>query len=190
MIGISSNYPPNLFIFRLSGNPDRTAAALDLGGGSTQVTFAPTTPATLRHKEYIHTVGVMKGSIPVYTQSYLGLGLMAARKAILTHGHSENATNLISACVNPFISGKKWSYGGVEYTVSGAPNRNQEENSKDPKVDFSECEKIITEYIYLKTIPLPELDTKTVNAFSYYYDRAVETGLIGKKICFYLSIFW
>lgn len=132
---------------------------------------------------------MVRGSIPVYTQSYLGLGLMAARKAILTHQHSENATNLISACVNPFISGKKWSYGGVEYTVSGAANKNQA-NSNNPKVDFEECETIISHYIYLKAIPLPELDTKIVNAFSYYYDRAVEVGLIGKlRIKLFLLMF-
>lgn len=115
----------------------------------------------------------------MYTHSYLGLGLMAARKAILSHRHADNVTKLTSACVNPFISGKKWSYGGVEYSVGGARNL-KNVNSNDPKVDFEECEKIISDYIYLKVIPLPELDSKLINAFSYYYDRAVEVGLIGK----------
>lgn len=165
-------------ILRLSGNPDRTSAALDLGGGSTQVTFAPTTPSTLLQNDYIHKVAAMKGSFPVYTRSYLGYGLMAARKEILSYRHKPNSTTLVSACINPFIKGKKWSYGGVEYSLSGE-NTNQL-NSNDPKVDFAECENIITKYILQHILPLPELDTKVINAFSYYYDRAVEVGLIGK----------
>lgn len=68
----------------MSGANDHTVAALDLGGGSTQVTFSPSTPETLSQKEFIHQAISPRGSIPVYTHSYLGLGLMAARQAIIT----------------------------------------------------------------------------------------------------------
>lgn len=179
--GIFSWFTVNFLLDRLAGNPDRTVAALDLGGGSTQVTFAPTTPITLKQAEYIHTVAAIKGSIPVYTHSYLGLGLMAARKEILSHRIDEGIKNLTSVCINPFITGKKWSYGGVDYFVNGQENPVQR-NEKDPKVNFNDCEKVITDYVYTKVIPLHELDTKEINAFSYYFDRASEFGLIGKLL--------
>lgn len=183
--GIFSWFTVNYLLGRLTGNPDRTSAALDLGGGSTQVTFAPTTPATLKQVEYIHKVNAIKGTIPVYTHSYLGLGLMAARKEILTHSAKPNQVIVKSVCINPIISNKKWEYGGIEYTYSGMENTKQaSKKDEDPAVNFEECEKIISNYVYMKVLPLYELDSKEINAFSYYYDRAIETGLIGKHFLF------
>ncbi|GLV35393.1 NTPase [Carabus blaptoides fortunei] len=174
--GIFSWFTVNFLLDRLSANPDRTVAALDLGGGSTQVTFAPTTPSTLKQTDYIHNVQAVKGTIPVYTHSYLGLGLMAARKEILTYGHESDKKNLSSHCVNPFISNKKFHYSGVDYYVSG--NDATVRGDSDPVVDFYDCTRIIIDYVYSKVIPLEELHTKQINAFSYYFDRATEYGLI------------
>lgn len=178
--GIFSWFTVNFLLDRLTGNPDSTVAALDLGGGSTQVTFAPTTPATLKQKKYIHKVAVLKGTVPVYTHSYLGLGLNAARKAILTNTSNPDNTNLQSICINPIVKNKQWLYSGIEYTYSGLPNKKQKVN-EDPVVDFDNCESLIADYVYPKVIPLYELSLKEINAFSYYYDRAIETGLVGKQ---------
>jgi hypothetical protein len=48
--------------------------------------------------------------------SYLGLGLMAARKEILSVRNIQGATILRSECINPIIK-TEWTYAGVTYTV-------------------------------------------------------------------------
>lgn len=48
--------------------------------------------------------------------SYLGLGLMAARKQILSANNPEGASTLKSPCINPMIK-KGWNYSGVNYIV-------------------------------------------------------------------------
>lgn len=176
--GIFSWFTVNFLLDRLSANSDRTVAALDLGGGSTQVTFAPTTPSTLKQTEYIHSVKAVRGVIPVYTHSYLGLGLMAARKEILTYNHEKTDKNLTSLCVNPFINDKKFHYAGVDYLVSGDDRYANVRGDSDPVVNFEDCSEIITNYVFSKVVPLQELHTKEINAFSYYFDRAAEVGLI------------
>lgn len=164
-------------------------AALDLGGGSTQVTFAAITPASLSQKEYIHKALAPQGEIPVYTHSYLGLGLMAARKEIITVGQPEKTT-VISECVNPIVKNQKYTYGGVNYFVSGLqegyPTIKVDGSSisvgeQIPIVDFEKCSKIVGKYVNSKVKAPAELTTKHINAFSYYYDRATEVGLIGRR---------
>jgi len=49
--------------------------------------------------------------------SYLGLGLMAARKAILQHGNPEGETHLKTPCMHHILSSEEWHYRGVTYTV-------------------------------------------------------------------------
>lgn len=86
-------------------------AALDLGGGSTQVTFAAVTPASLQEKENIHEAISPTGSIPVFTHSYLGLGLKAARKAVISFGNGDDL-NVTCDCVNAVIKNKIFQYHG------------------------------------------------------------------------------
>jgi len=184
--GIFSWFTVNFLLERMSGNPEKTVAALDLGGGSTQVTFSPATPETLSQKEYIHQAIAPQGSIPVFTHSYLGLGLMAARKEVVTYNQGA-ATNVTSECVNPIITNKKFQFGGVHYLVSGlkenyptikVPGGSYRTAEETPIVSFSVCSEIITNYIKSKTKPIGELPHKQINAFSYYFDRAAEAGLI------------
>lgn len=176
------------FLDRIYGPPAKTVAALDLGGGSTQVTFAAMTPASLSQKEYIHNAVAPQGLIPVYTHSYLGLGLMAARKEIITVGQA-NKTSVTSECVNPIIKNQKYTYGGVNYLVSGLqegyPTAKIDGNSVNvgeerPIVSFARCSQIVSDYVNSKVKAPAELTAKHINAFSYYFDRATEVGLIGK----------
>ena len=143
-------------------NPHQTVAALDLGGGSTQITFAPkglvsldlhtlylylisfylltnadTKTMEVAPQGFIHQVAALHQKIDVYSFryhiffeilqnrfnvksfsffSYLGLGLMAARKQILSVGHADGELTLRSPCINPMIK-KGWNYSGVNYIV-------------------------------------------------------------------------
>lgn len=113
---------------------------------------------------------------------------MAARKEIITVKSDGKATNIISECVNPVVKEKKFIYGGVEYKVSGLqsnyPTSKQlgdsfSEGADIPIVNFKKCAEIVTNYVRSKAEPPAELVSKRIFAFSYYFDRATEVGLIG-----------
>lgn len=104
-----------MILDKLHGN---TIAALDLGGGSTQVTYEP--DASIRtplYSKYIHTVNSSHDSIDVFTNSYLGLGLMAVRHAVFTDGLPKDQTIMDSECVNAIVRNNRWTYSTVEYQV-------------------------------------------------------------------------
>jgi ectonucleoside triphosphate diphosphohydrolase 5/6 len=184
--GIFSWFTVNFLLECIHGNPAKTVAALDLGGGSTQVTFSALTPASLSQKQYIHQAVAPNGFIPVYTHSYLGLGLMAARKEVVTL-NQPNQVNVTSDCINHIIQSRKFHFGGTDYYVNGPKENYPISKSKDttytvgqetPVVDFKKCSKIVTDYVIGKAKPPEELPTKVIFAFSYYFDRATEVGLI------------
>ncbi|XP_069684351.1 ectonucleoside triphosphate diphosphohydrolase 5 isoform X2 [Periplaneta americana] len=184
--GLFSWFTVNFLLDRFGGDPEQTMAALDLGGGSTQITFAPTDQVTLKetNPEFLHHISAFHHNLTVYTKSYLGLGLMAARKEILSVGNPKDAKTLKSECINPIIK-TEWTYAGVTYTVMGPEKPAYKEIKADrnvkekyPVVRFDECLKIINTYVNNKVDKPKELNRKTVSAFSYYYDRATEYGLI------------
>lgn len=152
------------------------------------MTFAALTPSSLKQKEYIHEAAAPQGTIPVYTHSYLGLGLMAARKEIITL-NQPNRTTVISHCVNPIVKDQKYSYGGVNYLVSGLEKDYPTSKvlgsdivvgEEIPIVSFQDCSATIAAYVNSKAKSPYELTTKHIFAFSYYFDRATEAGLIGE----------
>ncbi|KAJ8670736.1 hypothetical protein QAD02_001995 [Eretmocerus hayati] len=185
-----------------------TVAALDLGGGSTQVTFA-VEPSTVEHSENsskseksIFNINAFNRNISIYTRSFLGLGLMAARKAILTHPdnhmNKEKVPNLAQSssehielraeCVNPIITGAEWSYGGKNYLVKGPENGSFKmiktenfggSNEKRPIVRFSSCIEIVKKVVSTGTPrDIPNFSQHEIYAFSYYFERMVEVGLV------------
>lgn len=177
--GLFSWFTVNFLSNRLTGK--NTLAALDLGGGSTQVTYVMDDERALADNQgLIHKVSVLKNDMNVFTNSYLGLGLMASRHGILTEGGKTNATELVSDCVNSIIKNREWSYGNVVYSISGKTN--PKASAAKPEVDFDVCQNRARRYIVPLVKPLPTALQRTqIAAFSYYYDRAIETGLIGEK---------
>lgn len=65
--------------------------------------------------------GIDINQLPYYLNfcySYLNLGLLAARHGIFKMEAGNNASrDLTSVCVDPIISGEKWTYGNVEYSI-------------------------------------------------------------------------
>ncbi|XP_076299140.1 ectonucleoside triphosphate diphosphohydrolase NTPase isoform X2 [Lasioglossum baleicum] len=191
--GIFSWFTVNFLLEQFSiHNPGNTVAALDLGGGSTQVTFSPDAAQEKKLDGHIYSVNIFNHNMSVYTHSYLGMGLMAARKEIITHGMKLNNINprtpveLRSECINPIVS-TEWNYGGLNYLVKGpvhgahklVKNQNYAGGEVDrPIVNFPECLKIIEKYVNgMKNKPEGLKDHK-IYAFSYYFDRATEVGLV------------
>lgn len=171
--GIFSWFTVNYLSNRLASK--NTVAALDLGGGSTQITyelneFQPS------YKDYIHAVPIFDSEVNVFTNSYLGLGLMALRHAVITHKGAVNQTSFENECVNSIIKEKSWTYANVEYHVSGRENKRIAEN---PEVDYDLCVESVKRQVMPLLKPKPiKLNEHIINAFSYFYDRAIETGLV------------
>lgn len=174
--GIFSWFTVNFLLGRLSKS--NQAAALDLGGGSTQVTFSPTDPEQVPiYDKYMHEVVTSSKKINVFTHSYLGLGLMAARHAVFSHGYKKDDTVLESVCVNPIIANRTWTYGNVQYKVSG--RENGKSSAEQPIVDFEACLELVKSKVMPLVKPKPfTLKQHTVAAFSYYFERAIESGLV------------
>lgn len=172
--GIFSWFTVNYLSGRLTSK--NTAAALDLGGGSTQITyelqeFQPS------YKNYIHSVPILHSEVNVFTNSYLNLGLMAARHAVITYKGAENQTSFESECVNPIVKEKPFAYSKIEYSVSGKENKKS--SADNPEVDYDLCVDSVKRHTLPLIKPKPiKLNEHIINAFSYYYDRAIETGLV------------
>merc|ERR1719391_1123628 len=82
-------------------NPTKSYVALDLGGGSTQITFLPKYEETLKEApaSFLHEITVLGTTHKVYSHSYLGLGLMAAREKIFSHNQDKESLSLTSPCM-------------------------------------------------------------------------------------------
>ncbi|XP_020280514.1 ectonucleoside triphosphate diphosphohydrolase 5 isoform X2 [Pseudomyrmex gracilis] len=191
--GIFSWFTVNFLLDRFNSlSSQTTVAALDLGGGSTQVTFQPDSVQAKKLEKHVYSINVFNHNMSLYTHSYLGMGLMAARKAILTYNvNTENTDSKLpieihSECINPIVS-TEWSYGGRNYIVKGPINGTYKlvktqnfagGDENKPVVRFSECLKIIEKYVSTLTEKPIGLKDHEIYAFSYYFERATEVALI------------
>ena len=153
-------------------NPRKSYVALDLGGGSTQITFLPKYEETFQSApaSFLHSVSVLGTTHRVYTHSYLGLGLMAAREKIFSDGQPVGQTELASPCMVSSAPAD-WTFHGREYTITTSSNL----------PGYESC--MITVQAVIDSMQVDqckEVPTRKIAAFSYFYDRAVDAGLIKK----------
>uniref|UniRef100_UPI00358F56EE nucleoside diphosphate phosphatase ENTPD5 n=1 Tax=Myxine glutinosa TaxID=7769 RepID=UPI00358F56EE len=144
---------------------------LDLGGGSTQITFIPHKEKTLQevHESYSTSFKMFNSTYKLYSHSYLGLGLMSARLAVLGGVESlavENGRRLLSPCL-PSQYKSKWVHAGIAYKIGGVKG-----------ASFKLCSQRVEKIIEGKVDHPNELKEHVFYAFSYYFDRAVDVGLI------------
>lgn len=100
----------NYLLGRLDSGVGGTVAAVDLGGGSVQLAHAIETADAAKAPEgYVRKLA----GFSVYVHSYLGFGLMAARKAILGTGADEHG------CIAGGITGE-YAYGGNTLPFAGS----------------------------------------------------------------------
>ena len=164
--GLYAWFTVNYLLGSFAPNKDiwTSAASLDLGGGSTQITFAPKTfpvAGIEGRKHFIHQVDILEGQpLDVYSHSYLGLGLMAAREAIFKK-------SLKSTCITS-SQALKFNFHGQEYVVS-----------KDDNAGLDACLSTVQAVIKDNDVHQPvDISNRDIVAFSYFYDLAVEAGLI------------
>uniref|UniRef100_H3APR0 nucleoside diphosphate phosphatase n=1 Tax=Latimeria chalumnae TaxID=7897 RepID=H3APR0_LATCH len=174
--GISAWITVNFLIGTLHGTERRTVGMLDLGGGSTQITFSPHDEKTVQTSpvEYITSFQMFQKIHTLYSHSYLGLGLMSARLAILggTEGQPlQEGEELISPCLAPDYK-SNWEHAEITYSIKG-------QKAGEPL--YESCYNKVEKMLYKKVHKAEEVKDLDFYAFSYYYDRAVDVGLIDEE---------
>lgn len=160
---------------------ENTVAALDMGGGSTQVSFATKDPnSTPSLIDYIRKISKEKESVNVFSTSYSKMGLDAARTQIVENGQATGESGAyLSECVNPTIKSAKFIFASKEYSVSGKNNSLSTEES--PIVDYNACVNLIKEKLVPLVKPKPiTLNQKEIAAFSGFYWRTMLSGVVRK----------
>lgn len=154
-----------------------TMAALDLGGGSTQITYQLGDKDIQSYPSSDRFVVPAGGdNITLFTHSYLKLGLLAARHGIFRLESNDNSTNEFkSVCVDPIVQNEKWTYANKQYIISGAPRP----DSMKREAVYSRCHEVARRYVSRTQGWAPGAPPRTaVAAMSYFYDVAADAGII------------
>ncbi|GAA6096549.1 ectonucleoside triphosphate diphosphohydrolase 5 [Tachysurus ichikawai] len=163
----------NFLTGHLYANTRRTVGILDLGGGSTQITFLPKSKKTVQNAphDYIAHMDMFNTTYELYTHSYLGNGLFVSRLATLGALGADGLDYKVftSSCL-PKKFKDDWTFGGITYKVSGIPD-----GYAGYKLCYHELMRVVKGIIHQ---PYEVKGNSVFYAFSYYYDRAVESGLI------------
>ncbi|KAL3050770.1 hypothetical protein OYC64_012738 [Pagothenia borchgrevinki] len=171
--GISAWITVNFLTGDLHRADSSTAGMLDLGGGSTQITFKPQDEKTIQTSpiDYIRSFQMFNNTHTVYTHSYLGLGLMSARLAVLGGAPPLGGSReLVTPCLSPG-SEVRWEHADVVYTVSG----------QESEGSVLEACRLRVHRLLSGNVLKVEADDIDFYAFSFYYDRAAELGLIEEQ---------
>nr|KAF6422287.1 ectonucleoside triphosphate diphosphohydrolase 6 [Rousettus aegyptiacus] len=171
--GISAWITVNFLIGSLKTAGSNSVGMLDLGGGSTQITFLPRVQGTLQTSPpgYLTSLQIFNRTYKLYSYSYLGLGLMSARLAILggVEGKpAEDGKELVSPCLSPSFKGE-WEHAEITYRISG---------QKAAVNLYQLCASRVSEILQNKVHRTEEVKDVDFYAFSYYYDLAANVGFI------------
>ncbi|XP_038606932.1 ectonucleoside triphosphate diphosphohydrolase 6 isoform X1 [Tachyglossus aculeatus] len=174
--GVSAWITVNFLTGSLNSPGKKSVGMLDLGGGSTQITFLPQAEETLQTSQvgYITSFQLFNSTYKLYSYSYLGLGLMSARLAVLGGVEGQAAKEdeeLVSPCLSPHFRGE-WEHAEVMYRITG-----QEAGLRH----YELCANRVAEILNNKVHKTKEVKTLDFYAFSYYYDLAAQVGLIDQQ---------
>ncbi|XP_063146158.1 nucleoside diphosphate phosphatase ENTPD5 isoform X2 [Candoia aspera] len=156
---------------QLYGQDQQTVGTLDLGGASTQITFLPQLEETLAQTpvDFLTSFQMFNSTYKLYTHSYLGLGLKAARLATLGALNMEAVGQTFRSSCLPKQLEAEWHFGGIKYQYGG---------NKEGETGFEPCYSEVLKVVQGKLHQPDEIQRSSFYAFSYYYDRAVDTDLI------------
>nr|XP_045218307.1 ectonucleoside triphosphate diphosphohydrolase 6 isoform X7 [Macaca fascicularis] len=98
--GVSAWITVNFLTGSLKTPGGSSVGMLDLGGGSTQIAFLPRVEGTLQASPpgYLTALRMFNRTYKLYSYSYLGLGLMSARLAILGGVEGQPVASLHELC--------------------------------------------------------------------------------------------
>ncbi|XP_048219223.1 nucleoside diphosphate phosphatase ENTPD5-like [Perognathus longimembris pacificus] len=170
--GILAWVTVNFLTGQLHGHGQETMGTLDLGGASTQITFLPQLEKTLEQtpQGYLTSFEMFNSTFKLYTHSYLGFGLKAARLVTLGALETEGIEGhtFRSACLPRWLEAE-WIFGGVKYQYGG---------NQDGVMGFEPCYAEVLRVVQGQLHQPEEIKRSSFYAFSYYYDRAADTHMI------------
>uniref|UniRef100_A0A8C7QCD5 nucleoside diphosphate phosphatase n=1 Tax=Oncorhynchus mykiss TaxID=8022 RepID=A0A8C7QCD5_ONCMY len=166
--GILAWVTVNFLTGHLYAETRKTVGILDLGGGSTQITFLPKSKKTIGSSpdDYIARIDMFNSTYELYTHRPPYIILL-----LYTPGLEWRVFK--SSCL-PKKFREEWSFGGLTYIVSGKPDG---ESYVGYKLCYQEVLKVVKGIVHQ---PYELKDTSVFYAFSYYFDRAVDAGLIDR----------
>lgn len=173
--GLMAWFTVNFLLDELEQSVTESHVTFDLGGGSTQITFAPqnSVHGIDGRKHFLHNVTVFHEQTVVYSHSYLGLGLMAVREAVFSNGNAEQGTKKVvtSPCMTS-TEPVEWTFHGIDFVING-----------DEKSSYTECLSLVKMLLEKENVHSPtEIKDREVAAFSYFYDRALDMNIIPRNV--------
>ncbi|RWS30413.1 ectonucleoside triphosphate diphosphohydrolase 5-like protein [Leptotrombidium deliense] len=163
---------------------NETYAVLDLGGGSTQITFEVDSKTkclfrtnTLKNKAY------SSKAFELFTKSFHDKGLRSARQQILENTNDfkmfdvQNRVTLISHSCVPHNHTFNWNYEGITYVVNNSPVR--------------DCYEAINSFVKRDESAnklSSALNDRTVVAIANYYKVALKSGMLQSSLNELLSL--
>uniref|UniRef100_A0A8C7JTC7 nucleoside diphosphate phosphatase n=1 Tax=Oncorhynchus kisutch TaxID=8019 RepID=A0A8C7JTC7_ONCKI len=165
--GILAWVTVNFLTGHLYAETRKSVGILDLGGGSTQITFLPKSKKTIVSSpaDYIARFDMFNTTYELYTHRPPFINIL------LLYATGLEWRVFKSACL-PKKFREEWSFGGLTYTVSGIPDG---ESYAGYKLCYQEVLKVVKGIVHQ---PYELKDTSVFYAFSYYFDRAMDAGLI------------
>uniref|UniRef100_A0A8C7IVR7 nucleoside diphosphate phosphatase n=1 Tax=Oncorhynchus kisutch TaxID=8019 RepID=A0A8C7IVR7_ONCKI len=179
--GILAWVTVNFLTGHLYAETRETVGILDLGGGSTQITFLPKSKKTIGSSpdDYIARIDMFNSTYELYTHrtciKYLLCHVIHRPPYIIVLLYTPGLEWRVfkSSCL-PKKFREEWSFGGLTYIVSGKPDG---ESYVGYKLCYQEVLKVVKDIVHQ---PYELKDTSVFYAFSYYFDRAVDAGLIDR----------
>ncbi|KAI9282402.1 nucleoside phosphatase GDA1/CD39 [Umbelopsis sp. AD052] len=163
-----------------------TAAIFDLGGGSTQIVFEPDLHGAsepLADGEHKYELDYANDVYTLYQHSYLGYGLMEARKQIKSYPIQEAANEqgeVFHACLPKDVRLPFVAADGANYTLIGLGSGHDECREIVHKILNKNKECIISpcsfDGIYQPSL-METFAHHPIYIFSYFYDRTRPLGL-------------
>ncbi|KRY27874.1 Nucleoside-diphosphatase uda-1 [Trichinella spiralis] len=146
-----------------------SAAAFDLGGGSTQVTFILRGSEEQYPSSFIKEITLFSKKVKLYSHSYLGNGVMASRLNILRISGKSTGT-VISPCI-AVADDLNWKFQETNYRILGSS-----------EYGFDNCYKNVRKHVYLSSIhDAGRFILGDLYAFGYFYNHALRIGIISTQ---------
>uniref|UniRef100_A0A5S6QCV6 Uncharacterized protein n=1 Tax=Trichuris muris TaxID=70415 RepID=A0A5S6QCV6_TRIMR len=151
-------------------NRDLVAVALDLGGGSTQITFVPQHSFPILPTSFMKEIWLFGHRLQLYTHSYLGNGVMASRIRVLELAREAGKDVFRSTCFPRTVS-FVWGFQGKEYQISGKEN-----------YSYSACYDEVRRHVDTSNVQKPpEISSHDLYAFGYFFDLALRANMVEEQ---------
>ncbi|SZF02463.1 unnamed protein product [Blumeria hordei] len=203
--GVYAWITTNYLLGKIGGTDQRkTAAILDLGGGSTQIVFEPDfqslIPDKLKEGEHKYNLSFGGRVYELYQHSHLGYGLMSAREAIhktliedIHTGNPEDSAWIFRPIINPCIAPGMSRMVDIKLDDNHQLGKKLSVNMTGPSSPApAQCRRLAEKILHKNSVcditpcsfngvyqpPLSKtFSLEEIYTFSYFYDRINVLGM-------------